>query len=83
MMYTDRRKILFEIRNTLFRRRNILRKVMYDNTNRDYENNLRELRRIEIVLEQMRRGTYGICYKTGIIIPTERLMADPFLTLSE
>jgi RNA polymerase-binding transcription factor DksA len=78
-VYDGRRKILFEIRNTLFRRRETLRKATFNNTSADYEDNLRELKRVEAALEQMRRGVYGICRESGTLIPAEQLLADPLL----
>jgi RNA polymerase-binding transcription factor DksA len=77
----QRRKIFFEIRNTLFRRRDILRKALFNHTDAGNEEDMRcELKRIEVVLEQMRRGTYGKCQQTGVQIPSEYLLADPFST---
>ena len=80
----QRRKALFEIRNTLFRRRDVVRKALFNHTDIACEEDLRgELKRIDAVLEQMRRGTYGVSHETCALIPIEHLMADPFLTIVE
>lgn len=36
------------------------------------------LREIDLALERIRRGTYGVCELTGELIPAERLEALPF-----
>ena len=41
----------------------------------------RELARIEIALERMRAGQYGMCESCGTSIPTARLNALPYATL--
>ncbi len=41
----------------------------------------RELARIEVALERMRQGEYGICEGCGTNIPTARLNALPYATL--
>ena len=41
----------------------------------------RELAQIEMALERMRNGTYGICEVTGRPIPLARLQALPYATM--
>ncbi len=41
----------------------------------------RELARIEVALERMREGQYGICEGCGVNIPLARLNALPYATL--
>ncbi len=41
----------------------------------------RELSRIEIALERMREGQYGLCESCGINIPMARLHALPYATM--
>ncbi|NLX54628.1 MAG: TraR/DksA family transcriptional regulator [Planctomycetaceae bacterium] len=41
----------------------------------------RELAQIEMALERMRNGTYGICEATGRPIPLARLQALPYATM--
>ena len=74
----EKRKALFEIRNTLFRRRDILKKALFRRADVDQEMRY-ELKRIETVLEQMRCGTHGKWSQ----IPIDDLIANPFLTIAE
>ena len=41
----------------------------------------RELARIEVALERMREGQYGVCDGCGISIPMARLSALPYATM--
>lgn len=46
------------------------------------ENTKEMLRRIDIALERIQEGTYGICEVTGQPIPVERLRALPWATMT-
>ncbi|WP_303909340.1 TraR/DksA family transcriptional regulator [Thiohalomonas denitrificans] len=51
--------------------------LLSDVNNSIVDNYLRDLRHVEIALERMNEGTYGICDECGIEIPFERLDAYP------
>ncbi len=51
--------------------------LLSDLNNAVIDNYLRELRHVEVALEHMNEGTYGLCDVCGTEIPFERLEAYP------
>jgi len=61
---------------------NAVEVTLIEELSRDAERLLKFINSLTSALARIENGTYGVCQKTGELIPKERLMAVPHATLS-